>query len=111
MSNSTNAQQTPALEAEVHPFANGSQFMDWLENNCCNCARYSFALNPATGKTRDPLEEDALCQIELALHQACWGDGSVSPEIAQRMGYSDPLAYGWRCGEFDPVAKGTPDAQ
>lgn len=90
-------------EIAIHPFSNGSQFMDWLDSNCCNCAKYSFASDPATGKTREPLDEDQVCQIELALHEACYGDGTVSPDMAGRMGYSTPVKYGWRCGELEPT--------
>lgn len=91
-----------AESAAVRPFANGCQFMDWLDKNCCNCTRYSWAKD-ASGETRPALEEGQECQIELALHGAAWGDGKVSREIARRMGYTNTLKYGWRCGELDPT--------
>ena len=97
-------------DERYHPFANGCQFMDWQENNCCNCTKFSFALDPVTDKTRPPLNEEQLCQIELAIYDGHWGDGSLSADIARRMGYLLPdgsdraLEYGWRCTEFEAVA-------
>lgn len=76
------------------PFSNGSQFMDWQERNCCRCAKYSFAF-------AEPRTEESICQIELALHNSAWGTGQVTHEIARRMGFTDPLAYTWQCGEFE----------
>lgn len=42
------------------------------------------------------------CPIDKALGEAYWDDGSVSREIAQRMGF-DPKAnaYTWDCPELE----------
>jgi len=94
-----------AEEPRVRPFYCGSQFIDWQDANCCQCAKYSFQVDPATGKTREPLDEDEVCQIELALHRAALDldDVTVSAEMGRRMGFVDPWDYNWRCGEFERV--------
>lgn len=75
----------------IQPFYCGSQYADWTSNNCDRCT-----------KGANLLRSDALptCEIELALLDAYIGDGEVSADIAQRMGYTDDgLAYTWPCGE------------
>jgi hypothetical protein len=50
-----------------------------------------------------------VCDIQLAIGRAYFDDGSVSEDIAERMGYLDnspPRAKGWvmlwQCKEFQP---------
>ena len=75
----------------VWPFSCGTQSMDWDQSNCCTCRR-------------DP----EICEVSVALMVACFDDGTVSPEIAKRMGYTDygwkggVPRYGWPCLEHDP---------
>lgn len=92
----------------IRPFANGAQFIDWQNNNCCRCTKYSFQIDPATGKTRAPLNDEQVCPIELALLEAGWGNGTVMPDIAKRMGFTDPLKYCWPCGEAESLTTGDP---
>lgn len=97
----------------IRPFYCGTQFADWIDRNCSRCAKYSFALDPATGKTRAPLDPDRVCQIEMALFCASLGNGAVTAEIAQRMGFTGARGedldenghrYGWRCPELQEAA-------
>lgn len=75
------------------PFSNGSQYCDWDSRNCCNCIKYS---------TTDPDK----CEIQNALSEACFGDGTVTEDIAKRMGYMEHKnSYNWRCPEFIPETK------
>jgi|GEM_PF-3873415 len=68
----------------IHPFSNGCQFGDWDDANCCRCVRYDD------------------CDICRALTEAMCGDGTVSAEIARRMGYfAREGAYNWPCGEVE----------
>jgi hypothetical protein len=69
----------------ISPFYNGTQYLDWQDANCCHCKKY-------TG-------ENGACEINDAISLAACGDGTVSAEIAERMGYSNPLAYCWKCLE------------
>lgn len=77
------------------PFSCGSQFLDFQNSNCCRCTKY----NP---------EGIGKCEIDNALLEAQFGDGSVSAEIAERMGFLDNspprqegFSYNWQCGEVD----------
>jgi hypothetical protein len=88
-------------ETPIRPFSCGTQFLDWQDANCCRCKKYSYQTDPATGKTREPLDVSEVCPVELALCESAYGDGTVSQEIGRRMGFTDPLAYSWPCGEVD----------
>ncbi|MHB0967422.1 MAG: hypothetical protein ACYC36_13315 [Bellilinea sp.] len=78
--------------ARHYPFSSGTQFADWTENNCRRCKRY--------GTKPDPEK----CEIDFAFGDAFWGDGSVSEDIAKRMGYLDnQRSLVWRCNEFEPI--------
>lgn len=80
-----------AVEQAIRPFSNGCQYMDWDLGNCATCER-------------DP----EVCEIAVALLCAGFGDGAVTADIAQRMGYTDYgwqdglPCYGWPCLEHDP---------
>jgi hypothetical protein len=41
------------------------------------------------------------CGIRAAISAAAVDDGTVSARTAERMGYTDPLAYCWQCSEFE----------
>jgi hypothetical protein len=70
----------------IQPFANGSQYMDWQECNCCRCEKYT--------------EDGSGCEIDAALGEASWSDGEVSDKIATRMGYPGAaMRYVWPCTE------------
>lgn len=74
-------------EEAIRPFANGIQFCTWTTANCDKCRR-------ARG-----------CEINTALTDAYCDDGTVSAEIARRMGYHPFGAdwhYNWPCLEHDP---------
>lgn len=66
----------------VRPFYCGTQGLDWRCWNCRNCRRYN--------------ERTPTCDIDRALLDAYFGDGSVSADIARRMGHP-----GFRCTELD----------
>ena len=83
------------MSDRYRPFHCGSQFADWEEANCCRCVKYD---NIDSGmKVIDPVSD---CEIFNALIEACCDDGTVSADIAQRMGYLDnKLAFQWKCPE------------
>lgn len=68
----------------VSIFSNGSQYMDWMDRNCCECAK-------------------EVCEYQRAISVAAIDDGTISNEIAKRMGYTDPLEYTWDCPEKEEV--------
>jgi len=74
----------------IRPFSNGSQFCDWQSRNCDRCTKYVAGIDDIS---------KSVCEIDIALGKSMWGDGSVSEEIGERMGYGDPLAYNWDCTE------------
>jgi hypothetical protein len=75
--------------------------MDWTARNCDRCWK---------GYKGDA-DKRSLCSLEKALSLACVGDGTISAEVATRIGYSDPLAYTWGCPEREekrPARKPAP---
>ena len=92
-------------EQRYRPFSNGSQFGDWQASNCERCTKCIDGPN-------DPSPFLPPCQIESALIDALFDDGTVSHEMAIRMGYLDadgnaidkpgePPRYGWQCMEVE----------
>lgn len=75
------------MSERVYLFSNGSQHMDWTDRNCCRCAKDVQEGKPVT------------CELQIAMGEAFFGDGSVPTAMAKRLGYSDPLAYTWDCAE------------
>lgn len=71
----------------ARPFYCGSQHRDWVARNCERCVKYDCEAPPKD------------CEIDAAIGNALFGDGTVSAEIAARMGYSDPMANTWDCPE------------
>lgn len=63
--------------SRITPFANGSEYLSWLEGDCYKCEKY--APNAMS-------IEDGACEIELALSEACMGDGTIERTIFDRMG-------------------------
>lgn len=77
-----------------NPFSTGSQFADWCSRNCDRCVKY------------EPEGAPAACEIDHALLAAQCGDGSVTQDIAERLGYvegtaftEDGFFYTWDCPE------------
>ena len=88
-----------ADQEHVRPFSCGSQYGDWRDRNCFRCVKsYEHA---------EPKPKDGMgpCVIDNAVGIAYIGSGSVTPEIAKRMGYTgeNEGAYGWDCPERDLV--------
>lgn len=79
-------------EKRERPFHCGSQAADW-EASCCDRCTKRIPENGTYLEYR--------CNIQRAIHEAQFGDGSVSAEIAARMGYTDPAEYVWVCPEID----------
>lgn len=74
----------------MRPFYCGTQALDWKSRNCDNCQ-----------KQCDTEINAWRCDIERAIYEAQLGDGSVSEEIAHRMGCIENLGHhNWRCGEL-----------
>jgi len=72
----------------ITPFSCGTQFGDWQERNCENCNKFDSD-NP----------DNSNCEIDEALLIAYFDDGTVSAEIAKRMGYTDKEDY--TCHEIE----------
>ena len=69
-------------DQKCHPFSNGAQFADWTMQ-CQDC------------------QKREKCEILKALVQAYWGDGTVSRDIAKRMGFFEHRKeLVWRCNEY-----------
>lgn len=84
----------PARGARHHPFSSGTQYADWEANNCELCRKgvgYGFA----------PMEWR--CVLQKAISFAAVDDGTVSEEVARRMGYLDNKGHhSWPCPEWEP---------
>ncbi len=81
-------------DIRYRPFSCGTQFIDFQAANCCRCTKHS--------------DDASKCEIDNALLFAQFGDGSVSADIAERMGYLDNcpprqegFSYNYPCGEVD----------
>lgn len=92
------------MSGRTRPFSNGSQYMDWCERNCLRCSRHT----DAPGRMHD-----VKCDIERALSNAFWDDGSIADDIAERMGAldsrpprQDGFSYTWDCPEFEVTGEG-----
>jgi hypothetical protein len=76
------------------PFSCGTQYLDWQNNNCCQCRKY---LVSSDGEVQEPY-----CELEYAIAIACICDGTISGEHADRLGLPAKTWAGWRCREFEP---------
>lgn len=78
-------------EQRIHLFSNGTQYMDWSANNCDRCTKAGDASEPGSSK----------CPLFEAIHDAAADDGTVTLEVATRLGTSvDETRYTWRCPEL-----------
>lgn len=83
----------PLAEGRRYAFSCGTQDIDWTDRNCNRCKVYDEA-----AVHRPPYS--CGCAIADALQAAFWDDGSVSSEIARRMGLLDhDEDYCWDCPE------------
>lgn len=80
------------------PFHCGSQGAEWDDVNCGHCTK---------GLKEGEDSRHWHCDIQKAIGEAWWSDGTVSDDIAERMGYLDNspprqehFSYLWRCKEF-----------
>ncbi len=76
----------------IHPFSNGTQYMDWTTANCDTCRKQAPA---------DASLDEMPCEIEAALVWASLDAGRVPLPIADRMGRGEGR-YNWPCKEHDP---------
>lgn len=78
----------------VYVFSCGSQYVDWLDNNCCGCRKQA---DPEASLDEMP------CDIERALSWAAVDDGRIPLPVADRMGKTaNKGRYSWPCPERDP---------
>lgn len=93
------------MTARVSPFHCGTQFGDWTSRNCDTCTKGIYAVTGKDAPTWAEVPEDRRCAIEYALGEAYIGDGTISAEIARRMGYGDDVRQRvpWRCPEVEGV--------
>jgi hypothetical protein len=68
----------------VRPFANGFELEHWEDRNCARCVRLARG-----------------CEIDIAITEALFDDGSFAPEMADRMGWDESkrAVLGWACAE------------
>lgn len=93
---STDSRQDDA--ERVRPFDSGTQYTAWLSRSCFGCSKF------------DAAHFQGRCDIDGALGDAYFGDGTVSQEIADRMGYTAAHADGefpwtWTCPEREQVSR------
>ena len=76
------------MSEPVHVFSNGDEYRAFVVHNCDHCTLCDRRGFPGE------------CEIDGALGIALFGDGTVTAEIAQRMGRTDnPGALVWDCPE------------
>jgi hypothetical protein len=79
------------MNKRIRPFSCGTQYGDWYMSNCDRCK-----------KGAREGQEGFKCDIDEALFEAYFGDGTVSREIAERMGaIENEGAYTWKCPEVE----------
>lgn len=82
----------------VHPFDTGTQFADWEMRNCDTCWK-SY-----TNQPRQRKDGKSKCEMDYALGRACMGNGKVTQEVADRIGYKTGAnLYTWDCPEREEV--------
>lgn len=75
------------MSDKITPFSNGTQFGDWVDENCWKCQ-----------KDFDEERDAYRCDIQKALDAAYVGDGTISRETAEKMGYLKHEGYYiWPC--------------
>lgn len=80
-------------EKTIRPFSCGSMAGDWMASNCDRCTKGALPWG----------EQGLQCPIQDAVMVAWFEDGTVTPEIARRMGHGGENngRYVWQCGEAD----------
>lgn len=73
----------------VRPFSNGTQLGAWRARNCHGCGLWNTE------------RFDGTCDLDEAIGLAYGGDGTVTEEVAQRMGFTEG-PYTWDCPERQP---------
>lgn len=76
------------------PFFCGTQYLDWQNHNCCQCAKISDEQ-----WERDAGPEWGLCEIFDAISEGMHASEVFTEEMLARMGYEErdlPL-YVWDC--------------
>lgn len=82
-------------EGKTWAFSNGTEYDCWTAHNCDGCA---LAGDPSVAGSSS-------CAIFEAIHDAAGDDGTVTLDIAERMGMSANKGYlYWRCPEFIAAA-------
>ncbi len=83
-----------ARDDRARPFHCGTQFVDWTARNCDRCAL-------GRGSDPDVTLDDLVCELERAVTWACMDDGTVSREVADRIGATAAgvRALTWDCPE------------
>jgi hypothetical protein len=81
--------QLKVIEDRERPFHCGTQAADWSCSNCDRCKKSAQA------------EEPFRCEIQEAIAEAYMTDGTVSREVAARMGYVDCRQFLWACPEAE----------
>jgi len=72
----------------VRPFDSGTQYIDWTNANCDRCKKSTYN------------DAKPVCDLEYTLLAACFGDGKITPEAAQRCGLTgNEGRYVWLCAE------------
>jgi hypothetical protein len=74
----------------IVPFSNGTQYDDWCTNNCERCTKSS------------QYGDGAGCELEDSLLTACFDDGKIDQQTAQRIGMNTDQhedRYVWPCSE------------
>lgn len=80
------------------PFANGTEFTDWVHENCWRCEKGRIVNKPTN---------EAVCLIESRLWTLGLSRGGLEWETANRMAhYQNPGKKVWECGEFKPIELG-----
>ena len=73
----------------VHLFSNGENYRIWKWNNCKRCVKLPR------------------CPLEYAIASANMLDGTITPDIAERLGVPPDGSEKWWCREFDDGAQPT----
>lgn len=60
------------------PFSNGSEFMNWQENNCFQCDNY---------ENESQSEEESKCKLAFNLDLNFLVDGTISENIINEIGF------------------------
>lgn len=68
--------------ARVHLFSSGGEYMTWRYNNCARCSRLPN------------------CDLEESIASACVLDGTISQEVASRLGVPADGRERWWCQEL-----------